>query len=114
MSVNYDCYIIKGWRFPPGNRETVNELTNYKYEDEWKRPDNYTGNDCDDFLGETIMTIPVGEYASLTKMLANVISSDMSADRFPFGEVRLALANNLDLYQYVAGEPLIYIVNSIW
>ncbi len=33
---------------------------------------------------------------------------------FPFGEVRLELANNLDCYEYVKDEPLIYIVNSVY
>ena len=43
MSVNYECVIMHGWKIPVELQETINELTDYKYEDNWWYPDGYYG-----------------------------------------------------------------------
>ena len=116
MSVNYECVIMYGWKIPVGMQDTINELTEYKYEDNWWYPDGYCNYYEEIFLGEYITAIPLGTAISLPELCEQITRKTMNINdfSFPFGEVRLELANNLDCYEYVKDEPLIYIVNSVY
>lgn len=54
MSVNYECVIMRGWQIPIGLQETINELTEYKYENNWWYPDGYYGYYEEIFLAITL------------------------------------------------------------
>jgi hypothetical protein len=95
-------------------QETINELTDYKYEDNWWYPDGYCCDYEEIFLGDYITAIPLGTGMSLPELSKEVAQKTMRIDGFPFGEVRLELANSLECYEYVKDEPLIYIVNSVF
>jgi hypothetical protein len=104
---------MHGWKIPVELQETINELTNYKYEDNWWYPDGYYGYGENIFLGDYIIGIPLGTAMSLPELSKEVAQKTMRIDGFPFDEVRLELANSLECYDYVKDEPLIYIVNSV-
>ena len=114
MSVNYECIIFHGWKIPAELQETINELTEYKYEDNWWYPDGYCGYHDYMFLGEYITGIPLGTAISLPELSEEVTKKTMTLGDFSFEEVRLELANSLECYEYVQDEPLIYIVNSVF
>lgn len=114
MSVNYECIIMHGWKIPIGLQDTINELTDYKYEDNWQYPDGYFC-DCEEiFLGNYITGIPLSTAMSLPELSKKVAQKTMRIDGFPFDEVRLELANSLECYDYVKDEPLVYIINSVF
>ena len=113
MSVNYECVVMHGWEIPIELQETINELTDYKYEDNWWYPDGYYGYCENIFIGDYITGIPLGTAMSLPELNKEVAQKTMRIDGFPFDEVRLELANSLECYDYVKNEPLIYIVNSV-
>ena len=113
MSVNYECVIVHGWEIPIELQETINELTDYKYEDNWWYPDGYYDYCESIFLGDYITSIPLGTAISLPELSKEVAQKTMRIDGFPFDEVRLELANNLGCYKYIENEPLVYIVNSV-
>lgn len=114
MSVNYECIIMHGWEIPIELQETINELTDYKYEDNWWYPDGYYDYCESIFLGDYITSIPLGTAMSLPELSKEVAQKTMRIDGFPFDEVRLELANSLECYDYVKDEPLVYIVNSVY
>ena len=114
MSVNYECVIMRGWEIPVGLQETINELTDYKYEDSWWYPDGYWDYCESIFLGDYITGIPLGTAMSLPELSKEIAQKTIRIDSFPFDEVRLELANSLECYDYVKDEPLIYIVNSVF
>lgn len=114
MSVNYECVIIYGWKIPAELQKTINEITEYKYEDNWWYPDSYCGYYDDVFLGEYITGIPLSTAMSLPELSEEIAKKTMTIDGFPFGEARLELANNLDCYDYIKDEPIIYLVNSVF
>ena len=113
MSVNYECVVMHGWEIPIELQETINELTDYKYEDNQWYPDGYYGYCESIFLGDYITGIPLGTAMSLPELNKEIAQKTMRIDGFPFNEVRLELANSLECYDYVKDEPLIYIVNSV-
>ena len=114
MSVNYECIIMRGWEIPAELQETINELTDYKYEDSWWYPDGYYCDYSESvFLGDYITGIPLGTAMSLPELSKEVAQKTMRIDGFPFDEVRLELANHLGCYKYIENEPLVYIVNSV-
>ena len=116
MSVNYECVVMHGWKIPTELQATINELTEYKYEDNWWYPDGYCGYYDYIFLGEYITAIPLGTAMSLPELCKETTRKTMTINEFsfPFGEVRLELANSLECYEYVEDEPLIYLVNSVY
>ena len=113
MSVNYECIVMYGWEIPIELQETINEITDYKYEDNWWYPDGYCGYCESIFLGDYITGIPLGTAMSLPELSKEVAQKTMRIDGFPFDEVRLELANHLGCYKYIENEPLVYIVNSV-
>ena len=114
MSVNYECVIVHGWEIPIELQETINELTDYKYEDQWWYPDGYYCNYCESvFLGDYITSIPLGTAMSLPELSKEVAKKTMTIDGFPFSEVRLELLNHPGCYKYIEDEPKIYIINSV-
>lgn len=116
MSVNYECVIMRGWKIPIGVQETINELTNYKYEDNWWYPDGYCCYYEEIFLGDYITAIPLGTAMSLPELSKEVARKTMTINdfSFPFDEVRSELANSLECCEYVKDEPLVYIINSVF
>ena len=113
MSVNYECVVMHGWEIPVELQETINKLTDYKYEDSWWYPDGYYDYSESVFLGDYITGIPLGTAMSLPELSKEVAQKTMRIDGFPFDEVRLELANHLGCYKYIENEPLVYIVNSV-
>lgn len=114
MSVNYECVIMYGWKIPAELQETINEITEYKYEDNWWYPDGYYDYSEDIFLGEYITGIPLGTAMALSELNAQMAKKSITIDRFAFDEVRLELVNNLECFEYVKEAPIIYIVNSVY
>lgn len=116
MSVNYECVIMYGWKIPTELQEIINEITEYKYEDNWWYPDSYCGGYSEDvFLGEYITGIPLGTAMALSELNELMAKKSISIDnQFAFDEVRLELANNLECFEYVKEAPIIYIVNSVF
>ena len=115
MSVNYECVVVYGWQIPVRLQEIINELTDYKYEDNWWYPsDGYCGYYEEVFLGDYITGIPLGTAISLPELSKEIAQKTMRIDSFPFDEVRLELANSLECYDCVKDEPLVYIVNSVF
>ena len=105
---------MRGWQIPVGLQDTINELTDYKYEDNWWYPDGYCCYYEEVFLGDYITAIPLGTAMSLPDLSKEIAQKTMRIDGFPFDEVRLELANSLECYDYVKDEPIIYIVNSVY
>ena len=109
MSVNYETKIVRGWRIPAGTAHRINELTNYKYENEIHRCNAYSDYDKYRYFGEEIDTIPCGTAESMTMIFANCIATE----GLDWDAIRQEVASDLECYKAVAGEPNLWIMNCV-
>ena len=111
MSVDYECRVVRGWQIPTALAPVINEITGYKYEDNFHRCNAYSDYNKYMYFGEEIYTIPCGSAAPITDILYETIKDTIiSYDRIDPDVIRQELAGSAECYKYVASEPNIYIL----
>lgn len=120
MSVDFDCRLFKGWLMTQQDREVLDELTNYKYENYYTYADYYDDdNNRPVFLGDHIGTIPAGSWMELdewNRKYLDPILYDIKdgITNYPnLTELRLEVANNLDLYEIISEQPSMWLINQV-
>ena len=105
MSVNYEARAVYGWEIPSNLVDTINELTDYKYEDMFHRCNAYS--DYNDFVyfGEEVHNIPCGWASPLYEIFSGAIDRTIDEDA-----IRQELASDIECYNAVASYPNIYIM----
>lgn len=104
MSVDYETRVVKGYKIAYELLDKLNELTDYKYEDNLYRCNAYTSYPQWIYFGEELDCIPCGWATPLNEI---TYESDGELD---WDVIRQELANDIDFHEIIITEPTIFVM----